>query len=255
MNILRSENIMMEKIILEVRNLSKSFGGIYAVNDVSFKVKEEELCSIVGPNGAGKTTLINLISGFYPCDSGKILLKGKDITNLPVTERVKDVSRSFQIPALFENLSALDNLRAAIFSRTKIIKNFFKNYGKYEDILNEAVKLLEMFEVPKNVKAKELPQGQRKLLDVAIAFALKPKVILLDEPTSGVSSYEKKGIIEKILEIQKEMKLTLLMVEHDYEIASYAPRTLVMDGGKIIAEGKLNELMEDPTIKTRLLGG
>lgn len=240
--------------ILEAINLSKRFGGIYAVDNVSFKLENEEVCSIVGPNGAGKTTLINLISGFYPCDSGKILLEDKDITHLSDISRVKYISRSFQIPQLFENLSALDNLRAAIFSRTKRTKEFFRSYEKYEDALNEAVKWLEMFEVPTNAKAKELPQGQRKLLDVAIAVALKPKVLLLDEPTSGVSTYEKGKIMEKILEMKKETKLTLLMVEHDFEIVAYTPRTLVMDEGKIIAEGHINELMENPQIKARLLG-
>ncbi|MEM2227388.1 MAG: ABC transporter ATP-binding protein [Candidatus Bathyarchaeia archaeon] len=241
--------------ILNVRALSKSFGGIYAVNNVNFKINNGEVCSIVGPNGAGKTTLINLISGFYPCDSGKIIFAGKDVTKLMEMERIKlGIARSFQIPALFENLSALDNLRAAIFSQTKRTKVLFKNYEEYEDATLEGVKLLEDFGIPKNVKARELPQGQRKLLDVAIAFALKPKLILLDEPTSGVSRYEKQDIIEKILRLKKESKATLLMIEHDFEIAAYAPRTLVMNRGKIVDEGNLNELMEKPEIKSILIG-
>ena len=242
--------------ILDVRNLSKSFGGIYALRNVSFKLKQGEVCSVVGPNGAGKTTLINVLTNFYPCDSGKIFFMGKDITKISEKERIElGIARSFQIPALFENLSTLDNLRISIFSRIKRNKDFFKDYKRYEEVLNEGIRLLELFKLPKDHRAKELSQGERKLLDVAITFALKPKLILLDEPTAGVSTYEKHDIIKKILEVREEMKSTLLMIEHDYEIATYAPRTLVMNNGEIIAEGNLKELMEDPNIKTILMGG
>lgn len=241
--------------ILDVKNLSKHFGGIYAVHNVSFKLKYDEVCSVVGPNGAGKTTLINVLTNFYPCDSGKIVFMNRDITKTSEKERIElGIARSFQIPALFENLSSLDNLRLAIFSRTKRSKNFFRDYRKYEDVLREGIELLEMFKIPKERLAKELPQGQRKLLDVAITFALKPKLILLDEPTAGVSTYEKHDVIKKILDVRKETKSTLLIIEHDYEIAAYASRTLVMNNGEIITEGNLNDLMKDTKIKAILMG-
>jgi branched-chain amino acid transport system ATP-binding protein len=241
--------------ILECKNLVKRFGELYAVNDVSIAFKYNEVCSIVGPNGAGKTTLINLITNRIRPDGGRIFFMGKDITDEPEVKRVKlGIARSFQIPQLFENLSALENVLAGIFARENKVAVFFKDFKGFKDLLSEAIELLKWFDVPEHHLAKELPQGQRKLLDVAIAFALKPKVVLLDEPTSGVSSYEKRRIIEKIFDLREEKKMTLVMVEHDYEIAAMAPRTIVMNSGKVVAEGNLDELLREPEIRKLLMG-
>ena len=241
--------------VLKGVNLSKSFGGVHAVNNVSLEFKENEVCSIVGPNGAGKTTLINVLTDFIPLDAGRLFFMGKDISNLHKIARIKlRIARSFQTPALFENLTAIDNLRLAIFARMGKSGILFTDYRKNTHVSSESIELLERFKIPKDEIAKELPQGQRKLLDVAITFALKPKVVLLDEPTSGVSSQEKHDIIKNILNVQKENKLTTMMVEHDFDIARYASRTMVMHEGKLIGEGNLTELLKDSEIKNILIG-
>lgn len=236
-------------------NLTKSFGGVRAVDNVSLKLKENEVCSVVGSNGAGKTTLINVLTNFMPLDAGRVFFMGKDISNLSDIARIKlGIARSFQIPALFGNLTAIDNLKLAIFARMGKSGILFKNYRKNTHVSSESIELLEKFKIPKDHLAKELSQGQRKLLDVAITLALKPKAILLDEPTSGVGSQEKRDIIKSILNVQKENKLTMMMIEHDLDIARYAPKTLVMHEGKLIAEGNLTELFKDSEIKNILIG-
>jgi branched-chain amino acid transport system ATP-binding protein len=241
--------------ILKGVNLTKSFGGVHAVNNVSLEFKENEVCSIVGPNGAGKTTLINVLTDFIPADAGRLYFMGEDISNVPMIPRIKlGIARSFQMPALFENLTTLDNLRLAIFARIGKSDILFKNYTKFAQASSESMELLEKFKIPKDRPAKELSQGQRKLLDVANTLALKPKLLLLDEPTSGVSSQEKHDIIKSILNVQEENKLTIMMVEHDFDIAVYATRTIVMAEGKIFGEGNLTELLKDPEIKKILIG-
>lgn len=241
--------------VLKGINLRKSFGGVHAVDNVSLEFKENEVCSIVGPNGAGKTTLINVLTDFIPLDAGRLYFMDEDISHLSEIGRIKlGIARSFQTPALFENLTAIDNLRLAIFARIGKSGIFFKDYRNYTQVSSESIELLEKFKIPKDRLAKEFSQGQRKLLDVAIALALKPKVLFLDEPTSGVSSQEKHDIIKSILNVQKENKLTIIMVEHDFDIAEYASRTMVMYEGKVIGEGNLNELLKDSKIKNILLG-
>jgi branched-chain amino acid transport system ATP-binding protein len=241
--------------VLKGVNLRKSFGGVHAVNNVSLEFKENEVCSIVGPNGAGKTTLINVLTDFIPLDAGSLFFMGEDISNLPKIARIKlGIARSFQTPALFENLTAIDNLRLAIFAQMEKSGILFRDYRKYTHVSSESIELLEKFKIPKDRQAKELDQGGRKLLDVAITLALKPKLLLLDEPTSGVSSQEKHDIIKTILNVQKENKLTIMMVEHDFDIAGYASRTMVMAEGKVIGEGNLTELLKDSEIKKILIG-
>jgi branched-chain amino acid transport system ATP-binding protein len=241
--------------VLKGVNLIKSFGGVHAVNNVSLEFKENEVCSIVGPNGAGKTTLINVLTDFIPLDAGRLFFMGEDISNLPEIARIKlGIARSFQTPALFENLTAIDNLRLAIFAQMGKSGILFRDYRKYTHVSSESIELLEKFKIPKDQLAKELPQGGRKLLDVAITLALKPKLLLLDEPTSGVSSQEKHDIIKTILNVQKENKLTIMMVEHDFDIAGYASRTIVMAEGRVVGEGNLTELLKDSEIKKILTG-
>ncbi len=241
--------------VLKGVNLTKSFGGVHAVNNVSLEFKENEVCSIVGPNGAGKTTLINVLTDFIRVDAGRLFFMGEDISNLSEIARIKlGIARSFQTPALFENLTTNDNLRLAIFARMGKSGILFKNYRKYTDVSSESIELLEKFKIPKDRLAKELSQGQRKLLYVANTLALKPKLLLLDEPTSGVSSQEKHEIIQAILNVQKEHNLTIMMVEHDFDIAGYASRTIVMAEGKVMGEGSLSELLKDSETKKILTG-
>jgi branched-chain amino acid transport system ATP-binding protein len=241
--------------VLKGVNLTKRFGGVHAVDNVSLEFKENEVCSIVGPNGAGKTTLINVLTDFIRVDTGRLFFMGEDISNLSEIARIKlGIARSFQTPALFENLTTNDNLRLAVFARMGKSGILFRDYRKYTDVSSETIELLEKFKIPKDRPAKELSQGQRKLLDVANTLALKPKLLLLDEPTSGVSSQEKHDIIKSILDVQKENKLTIMMVEHDFDIAGYASRTIVMSEGKVVGEGNLTELLKDSEIRKILTG-
>jgi branched-chain amino acid transport system ATP-binding protein len=174
---------------------------------------------------------------------------------MPKIPRIKlGIARSFQTPALFENLTTTDNLRLAVFARMGKSGIIFSDYTKYTLVSHESIELLEKFKIPKDRLAKELSQGQRKLLDVANTLALKPKLLLLDEPTSGVSSQEKHEIIQAILNVQKEHNLTIMMVEHDFDIAGYASRTIVMAEGKVMGQGSLNDLLQDSGIKKILTG-
>lgn len=244
-------------LILETQNLRKYFGEVHAVDDVNFKVKEEEIVAIIGPNGAGKTTLVNVITGYLKPDRGKIIFMGKDITNTSIYERIRaGIVRSFQLVNIFEGLSAFDNIRVAINSREKKEGKIFSLIDRDTAVTNEALQILDLFGLPKDTLAKDLPHGDRKLLDVATAFALKPKLLLLDEPTSGVSTREKNKIMDVIIPAARKEKVSLVVIEHDMDIVfNYSDRIVVMHQGKILFEGKPDEVREHSEVKRVLLVG
>ncbi len=238
--------------------MRKYFGEVHAVDDVDFRIKEGEVLSLVGPNGAGKTTLVNVISGFYPPDSGRILFKGKDITHFPPYKRIKEgIARSFQLVNVYDNLPAIDNVRVAILSRQGKTSKIFSLLERDEDVRKEAIDILGLFGLSgKEMEmAKGLAQGDRKLLDVAIAFALRPKLILLDEPTSGVSTKDKATIMDTVIAAVKSEKISAAIVEHDMDIVfSYSDRVVVMLEGKILADGKPSEIKENAEVRAALIG-
>lgn len=245
-------------MLLETSRLRKYFGEVHAVDDVDFRIKEGEVLSLVGPNGAGKTTLVNVISGFYPPDSGRILFKGKDITHFPPYKRIKEgIARSFQLVNVYDNLPAIDNVRVAILSRQGKTSKIFSLLERDEDVRKEAIDILGLFGLSgKEMEmAKGLAQGDRKLLDVAIAFALRPKLILLDEPTSGVSTKDKATIMDTVIAAVKSEKISAAIVEHDMDIVfSYSDRVVVMLEGKILADGKPSEIKENAEVRAALIG-
>jgi len=244
--------------MLIAEDLKKYFGDVKAVDDVSFEIGDGEIVSLVGSNGAGKTTLVNLISGYLMPDTGKITFGDSDITYASAYKRIKvGVGRSFQGASLFETATVLDNVRTALFSRYGMIKRGLLPADRYADIRNEALEILNIFNISdkNNLSPKDLSEGDMKVLDVAIAFALKSKLLLLDEPTSGVATADKFKVMDTIVSAIRKENISTLIIEHDMDIVTdYSDRVLVMHEGKIIAEGKPNEIMESKDVLTTLFG-
>ena len=177
--------------LLQTEKLSKSFGDTHAVDNVDFTIGEGEVLALIGSNGAGKTTLVNLISGLLQPDSGRILFRGADVTNQSVADRIEaGIARSFQIVNLFDELTVLDNVALAIFSREGLTRSFWSLADLHHPVWREARDTMRQFglEAKASALASGISQGERKLLDVAVAYALKPRLLFLDEPTSGVST-------------------------------------------------------------------
>ncbi|MGH2374358.1 MAG: ABC transporter ATP-binding protein [bacterium] len=244
--------------LLATDHVKKYFGETHAVDGVNFSVEERQLVSLVGANGAGKTTLVNLISGLLRPDGGHIRFQDHDVTHMPVTERIRTgIARSFQLVNLFDQLTALDNVRLAIFAREGKIKSVFSLADSDESVRQEALEVLEEFGIGAqgDLPAGSLAQGERKLLDVAVAYALRPTLILLDEPTSGVGTREKGRIMDTVSAVVRGGGLTAVIVEHDMDVVfRYSDRIVVMHQGQILADGTPDQIREDERVATTLLG-
>ena len=244
------------QVLLSTKDLTKSFGKLMAVARVNVDIYTGEVLCIVGSNGAGKTTLLKLISGGHTPTEGEIKFLDRDVSRLGLVRRARlGIIYSFQIPALFENLSAWDNISLALLTREKKTFVFFSRLVRFKKIRGDAEEILHMFNVPRDIPAAALPHGQRKLLDAAIAFALNPRLLLLDEPTSGVSSDEKCAVMDTIMPNIKNQGTTTVIVEHDMEIvARYGQRVVVMDQGRVLAEGDPDVVMQDEEVRAAVLG-
>ncbi len=244
--------------LLRTQNLKKYFGDTHAVDDVNFTVSEGEFVSLVGANGAGKTTLVNLISAYLQPDSGQIFFQDHDITYMPVDERIRvGIARSFQLVNLFDDLSAFDNVALAIFSRQGKTRNLFALAEKDSEVTQETLEVLREFglENKRNVSAGGLAQGERKLLDVAVAHALRPKLLFLDEPTSGVSTRDKAQIMDTVSSVVRAGKITAVIIEHDMDVVfKYSDRIVVMQEGSILADGSPEEIRQNGEVAAMLLG-
>jgi branched-chain amino acid transport system ATP-binding protein len=244
--------------MLKVRDLIKEFGRVRIINGAAFDVREDEIVSLVGPNGAGKTTLVNLISGHILPTSGKIEFKGKEITHASAYRRIKmGIARNFQVTNLFDGSTVLDNLRICLFSvYGKIRKGIFPA-DHYKDITAEASKILSIFGLSEKLDdyPASLSEGDKKVLDTAMAFALKSRFLLLDEPTSGVATGDKFKVMDTIVAAIKKEKMACLIIEHDMDIVSdYSDRVLVLSEGSVIADGKPREIMDQDNVKEILFG-
>lgn len=244
--------------MLKVKELIKDFGKVRIINSVEFEVKADEIVSLVGPNGAGKTTLVNLISGHILPTSGRIEFIGRDITFASPYKRIKmGVARNFQITNLFSDSSILDNVRTCLFSVYGKIKRGFLPANHYRAITQEAIDILDLFGISekKELLPPSLSEGDKKILDTAMAFALKSKFILLDEPTSGVATGDKFKVMDTIVSAIKREKMACMIIEHDMDIVSdYSDRVLVLSEGEIIADGKPKQVMEQDNVKEILFG-
>jgi len=244
--------------LLETANLKKYFGDTHAVDDVNLTIAEGEFVSVVGPNGAGKTSLCNVVSAYLAPDSGKIIFKGSDVTHSSVTERVKaGIARSFQLVNLFDDLTAFDNVALAIFSRDGKVRNMTTLAHRDRGVTIEADTILDQFGLvnKRNEIARGLAQGERKLLDVALAYALRPKLLFLDEPTSGVSTRDKDKIMDTIASVVRGGGITAVIIEHDMDVVfKYSNRIVVMHQGAILAQGTPDAIRNNDNVAMILLG-
>ncbi len=244
--------------MLEVSNLVKSFGKFMVINGAEFTIQENEIVGLLGPNGAGKTTLVNLISGHLRPDSGAIKLSDLDITKAPPYQRIKmGIARNFQITQLFEELTVLDNVRNCLLSLENKLNRFFKPASAYRKATEEAIDILETFNLERFTMepAAGLSEGDKKVLDTAMAFALKSKFLLLDEPTSGVATADKFKVMDIIIDAIKKRGTATLIIEHDMDIVTeYCQKVMVLSEGRILAHGEPKAVMEDRLVQETLFG-
>jgi branched-chain amino acid transport system ATP-binding protein len=244
--------------LLETRQLVKAFGGFRAVDAVDFAVRPGEMLGLIGSNGAGKTTLVNVVSGLHPATAGTILFAGRDVTRQTVNERIRaGIARSFQLVNLFDQLTTLDNVALTVFAREGKTRALATLADRDRAVREEAEALLARFGLEARARqaAGALSQGERKLLDVAIAYALRPKLLFLDEPTSGVSTREKAPIMDVITGVVRSERLTAVVIEHDMDIVyGYSDRIVAMHEGRILAEGTPDEIRRDERVLENLLG-
>ena len=244
--------------LLETTRLTKYFGDTHAVDQVDFSIGEGEVVALIGSNGAGKTSLVNLITGLLQPDSGRILLRGADVTHQSVYRRIKaGIARSFQIVNLFDELTVLDNVALSIFSREELTRFFWTLADHQHLIWQEAHDILRRFglEPKSSMLAGGISQGERKLLDVAVAYALRPRLLFLDEPTSGVSTREKAPIMDVISSIVRSQNITAVVIEHDMDIIfKYSDRIVVMHQGAVLASGRPEEIRQNEAVKDAVFG-
>lgn len=237
----------MEEKVLEVRDLTMQFYGLKALDGIETSVSAGEFVGIVGTNGSGKTTFVNVMTGYLTPTSGSAKVLGREIKGLhPFHVTKMGVSRSFQIAQLFQELTAEENMLLALAARENVDKKIRMPLKK-KDFLDEAGELLDLFKLRdrKQSRASELPAGDRKVLDIAMAFALKPVLLFLDEPTSGVSTEEKFQVMETLVHALQTRGVTVVFIEHDLEIVKrFAHRVLDFDEGKIIADGLPEEVLQ-----------
>ena len=244
-------------MLLEVKNLNKKFGSVIAAENINFSMGDNEVIGIIGSNGAGKTTFCNIITGYTKKDKGEIIFKGKNISELDVLE-IKNIGihRSFQIPQIFDTLSVLENVMISNLVANN--KQFsFSNYAYDKKNRDYAEFLLEQFNIKefKDRTVSLLSQGARKVLDILIAILGKPSIVLLDEPTSGISSHEKYTIMDHALEAIKKLKISILFIEHDMDIIrKYSKRVLAFYSGKIISDGKPEFVLKQKDVLKYIVG-
>jgi len=244
-------------LILQTVDLTKHFGMIKAAERISVEVNQGELVGIVGANGSGKTTFLNLITGYLRPERGRILLMGRDTTGLPPREIIRlGVARSFQVPQLYTHRNVLECVLLSLAAESGDGGSFWQSLFK-ESRRAEGLETLERFGIGTYAHrpVSELPEGGRKLLDIALSFALKPKLLLMDEPTSGVSIEDKFEVMDTLVKVLRESNITTIFVEHDMEVVQrYGWRVLVFDEGRVIADGKPDIVLADPEVRKTVLG-
>jgi len=243
-------------IALETQGLDKHFGGLNVTRNLSLKVEQGARHALIGPNGAGKTTVINLLTGVLRPNAGRILLEGSDITDLPVHTRVlRGLSRTFQINQLYADLTPLETIGLAVSERLGRGGDWWRRMGTRGDVNAEIADNLARFHLfdVMNEPTATLPYGKQRLLEIALAIAAKPRVLLLDEPAAGVPESERHDILAAVESLPRDV--TVLLIEHDMDLVfSFADRISVLVNGALLVEGPPDEVARDPQVKAVYLG-
>ena len=249
--------------LLEVKNLGISFGGLRAVNNFEIQIEKEQLYGLIGPNGAGKTTIINLLTGVYRPDNGKVLLDGKDITGKSTIEINKaGIARTFQNIRLFKDLTVLDNVKVGLHNNHhyNTVSGIFRlpRFRTVEKEMNEkAMELLKVFGLDgeADVQAANLPYGKQRKLEIARALATNPKLLLLDEPAAGMNPNETGELMDTIRFVRENFHMTILLIEHDMKLVSgICEKLTVLNFGEVLTQGGTGEVLNDPQVITAYLG-
>jgi ABC-type branched-subunit amino acid transport system ATPase component len=241
---------------LFTRNLNKSFGSLVVAQDIVLELPQGVRYALIGPNGAGKTTLMNLLTGMLRPDSGQVFLGGAEITSLRPDARVKKgLARTFQINTLFPQLSAIESVALAVLEREGAAHNWWRSLPGFRDVIDEAHAILSSLGLAAASFriTKELPYGQQRLLEIALALATRPRVLLLDEPAAGVPKDESAALFDAIANLSRE--LTILFIEHDMDVVfRFASNIIVMVGGRILVEGPPQDIARDERVREVYLG-
>lgn len=243
-------------IALETQGLEKSFGGLRVTRDLSLKVAQGARHALIGPNGAGKTTVINQLTGVLKPNGGRILLEGYDITDLPVHKRVlRGLSRTFQINQLYADLTPIETIGLAVAERMGRGGDWWRVMGTRDDVNAEIAENLARFRLLEvmNEPTATLPYGKQRLLEIAVAIASRPRVLLLDEPAAGVPESERHDILAAVAALPRDV--TVLLIEHDMDLVfSFADRISVLVNGALLVEGAPDAVARDPQVKAVYLG-
>lgn len=250
---------MTAENILEVRNLSRSFGKFRALSDVSLRIERGRLCALIGPNGAGKTTFYNVVSGRYRPTSGRVFFMGKDTSRTPTHRLVSmGLLRSFQVTNIFPALTVLENILAPLIVHHCMRYSFIRSVEKCKDLTEEAEQILERVGLVSKARqmVSTLAYGDKRLIEIAIVLARRPKLVLLDEPTAGMNPEETDRMIRLIKELSEHSDTTFFITEHDMKVVfAVAERIFVLSQGSLLAEGTPEEIRANPEVRRAYLGG
>ena len=242
--------------MLETRGLCKNFGALEVAREVNFRLEQGARHALIGPNGAGKTTFVNLLTGLLPPSRGRVLLEGEDVTTLAQAKRVKrGIARTFQINQLFRGLSVQENVCIAVSERMGVGGSMLRPAGKRAEVIAEATRLIEMLRLGEDAgrRVVELPYGRQRLVEIAIALGLAPRVLLLDEPAAGIPSAESHILLDAIASLPKD--IAVLIIEHDMDLVfRFAERITVLVSGAVFAEGTPAEIAANKDVRAVYLG-